>query len=421
MKKSFIYIISVVILSVFIKGCPQKKPLLPPLNETYKKSDTQPFGAFVAYHHFQKLFNYTFIETNRSFDKTWSNIKDEEEDSSYFLYILLAKNLVLTNAETKAMISYVEQGNDLFISADYIDEKLLKKLNCHTERQGEIMSEVAGKMNTTFVKMDFGSDYEAPSFKYYYYPFLNYFSGYDTASARVLGVNEIGKPNYMIFFIGKGRLYLHAAPRTFSNYFLLTANNYHYLENVISYLRFEPKYIYWDEYYKNKIYNRRKWGRGSGDGDNNTDKNNFSSFNVINKNPPLLWAFWLSVAALLLYILFNIKRKQRVINEIKPNINATVNFTETVGRLYLQKKNNKIISEKMITYFYENIRNNYFLNTNLINEGFIKSLSGKSGVPVDVTQQLFNAITDIQATEDVDDSQLLTLHDLMQKFYKNKS
>ncbi len=141
---------------------------------------------------------------------------------------------------------------------------------------------------------------------------------------------------------------------------------------------------------------------------------------LLSQHPPLLWAFWLAVTGLLLYLLFNIKRKQRVINIIKPNANTTVTFTETVGRLYLQKKNNSHIAEKMITYFYEHIRNKYFIATATINDEFINSLSGKSGVSIEKTQQLFSLIERIQSEENVDDAELLQLNTEIENFYKNQ-
>jgi hypothetical protein len=401
-------------------SCQQEKRSLPSLSETYQKDDTKPFGSYVAYNHFKKLFNDQYVETNKlSFNLLWNEIENYSTDTQYSLYFLLAKNIDLSDDEAQAMIEFIKAGNDMFIAADYIDHRLLDRIKCETERRDEIISEVHGKMNETSVAMDFGSDFKAPAYKYYYYPFLNSFSGYDSSGAKVLGVNEAGKPNYIIMFIGKGRLYLHAAPRAFSNYFLLTENNFHYLENVLSYLRFEPKNIYWDEYYKTHSINRGKKTSGNRMGQNGDNK--FSSFNVIKNNPPLLWAFWLAIIALLLYILVNIKRKQRVINEIKPNTNTTVTFTETVGRLYLQKKNNKNIAEKMITYFYEHIRNSYFLNTAQVNKDFMNTLSRKSGVEIEITQKLFNTIDEVNAADNINDIELLKLNELIQTFYKNKS
>lgn len=389
--------------------------MLPALNENYRKSDKQPFGAFIAYKEFNNFFNNRYVATVKSpFDVEWKNIKDYSDDNKYSLYFLITKNLVLKYSEVTAFMDYVKAGNDLFISADYVDNRLLENINCSMERTGEIVDETKGFMHQTQVSMYFGNDFNGPSYGYYYYPFLNSLTGYDTAFARVLGVNESKMPNYVILFAGKGRIYLHVAPRTFSNYFLLSGNNYKYLENVIAYLRPDPENIYWDEYYKNTDPGRRR-------SDSDKEDDNFSSLSVIRQHPPLLWAFWLTVAGLLLFILFNIKRKQRVINTVKPNVNTTVTFTETVGRLYLQKKDNNHIAEKMITYFYEHIRNKYFISTSVINEEFLNSLSGKSGIPKEKVQQLFTLIESIQAGEITDDNKLMKLNSQIENFYKNQS
>ena len=421
MNKQLTYLVTCLFL--ILLGCNRPhKSQLPSLNETFKKDDKKPFGSYVAYNHLKTLFDYKFVETTTvPFDKTWNDIKYYSSNTKYSLYFLLAKNIDVSKREAAAMVDFIKEGNDMFIAADYIDQDLLDAIDCETERLAEIIQEVHGKMNETFVKMYFGDDFNAPAYTYYYYPFLNSFSGYDAENTRVLGVNEAGKPDYIIRFIGKGRLYLHAAPRAFSNYFLLTANNYRYLEHVLSYLRFEPKNIYWDEYYKNRGISRGKKTSGTGNSYNDDDKEKFSPFNVIKQNPPLLWAFWLAVIALILYVLVNIKRKQRVINEVKPNTNTTVAFTETVGRLYLQKKNNNNIAEKMITYFYEHIRNSYFLNTAQVNNDFLNSLARKSGVSIETTQKLFSTIEMINAGSNVNDTELLRLNELIQNFYKNNA
>lgn len=396
-------------------SCSQKKTQFV-LSETFNKDDKSPFGSYVAYHQFKQIFDNRFIETiEKPFDRSWKDMKEYSVNTKYSLYVLISKNLVLSYGEADAMIDFVKEGNDMLISADYIDNELLSKINCKADRYDEIVSEAKGLMEETSVKINHPDIYNATSYKYYYYPFLNSLYGYDSASTRVLALNDNSFPNYVVMFIGKGRLYLHAAPRAFSNYFLLTENNFQYIENILSYVRPEPKNIFWDEFYKNKSISWRKNNL------NNPDKNEFSSFNVINKNPPLLWAFWLSVGAICLYVLFNIKRKQRVIREIKPNINNTVVFAETVGRLYLQKKNNKNIAEKMITYFYEYIRNKYFLDTNKLNGDFINTLSRKSGVEKDITTKIFTAINIFQAKEELSDVELLSLNAQIQNFYKSKT
>jgi hypothetical protein len=354
--------------------------------------------------------------SEKPFDETWRDMQEDTVNTKYSLYVLITKNLAVNSDEAEALLGFVRKGNDLFISADYIDEELLNKIHCAEERMREIISEVAGMMKVTSVSMH--GNYTFPGYKYYYYPFLNSFNQYDSSYTRILGINEINTPNYIVLFLGKGRLYLHAAPRTFSNYFLLTQSNYQYLQNILSYLRPEPESIYWDEYYKSKGFSTKNSRGGYDRGDSD---NNFSSLDVINRYPSLLWAFWLSVSVIIVYILFNMKRKQRIINELKPNANTTLVFTETVGRLYLQKKDNKNISDKMITYFYEYVRNKFFMNTSRINNEFITSLAGKAGITVAETTKLFETINTVQSSDQVTDVELLSLNQQVQNFYKPRT
>lgn len=399
-----------------LSGCDlQKSKRIPSLTETYRNTDKLPFGSYVAYKGFQAEFpDYWINIADKPFDKTWEDIKNNS--TKYSLYFLVTKNLVLSANEVNAMIEYIKAGNDLFISADYIDSKLLDAFYCTIDRKSEIVSEVNGKMRDTHVSMFYDNSFKTSKYGYYYFPFLNYFNSYDTSYARVLGVNEKNLPDYLIFFSGKGRLYLHLAPRIFSNYFLLTGDNYEYFEYVTAYLRFDPQYVYWDEYYKDFS--------SEGNKNNPRNKNNndhFSSLNVIEQNPPLLWAFYLALAGILLFAAFNIKRKQRTIDTIKPNSNATVAFTETIGRLYLQQKNNKNISDKMITYFYEYLRKKYFISTSVINSEFINSLSRKSGISQNETNGLFELIKNIQLQESVTDTELIELNEKIDLFKKNKN
>lgn len=387
---------------------------LPSLSESYRKTDKLPFGSFIAYQGFESEFAEHWINiADKPFDKTWKDIRPDSK--KYSLYFLITKNLILSADEVNAMIEYIKAGNDLFISADYIDPKLLESVYCTLYRQGEIVNEVNGKMRDTHVGLFYGKNLSTSDYSYYYFPFLNYFSSYDSTFSNVLGVNEEGLPDYIVLFSGKGRLYLHAAPRSFSNYFLLTKDNFRYFEYVTSYLRSDPEFVYWDEYYKNYSATHNKNNLGNSDG-----SNTFSSLNVIRQHPSLLWAFYISIAGILLFVAFNIKRKQREIEVIKPNSNATVAFTETIGRLYLQQKDNRNIAEKIITYFYEYLRKKYFINTAVVSNEFINSLSRKSGVSVSDTNEIFELIKNVQSLEKLSDDELLELNTKIENFKKRK-
>lgn len=418
MRKIYTYglVFCLVVFSA-CRGCNEKK--LPSLKETYQYNDRKPFGGFIAFKEFEIILQQQEINILKGpLIDLWDIIQnekyDEEEDeyevSGNSLYFIVTKNLILDAYDINVLLSFADKGNDLFISADYIQPEFLKRIHCIVERKEEVMAEATGKMDSSFVTDYYEEEKFETEYGYYYYPFRNSIK-FEKKSGTILGYNQQNQPNFIVLKWGSGHIYLHVAPRVFSNYFLLTGKNLDYYKYVLSSLPTDPDYFIWDEYYKLHP-SKRAQQKSAG--------SEFSTLSVIKKHPSLLWAFWISVVGMLLFVLFNIKRKQRPIPEIAGNKNATVAFTETIGRLYLQHKDNKNIAEKQITYFYEKIRNNYFINTAEVNEEFLVSLSGKSGVDSEEVNKLFGLIKDIRAKGDITDEELLQLNDKITNFNKNR-
>ena len=374
---------------------------MPDLRETYSSKDKKPFGAYIAYRQLEEMFyRNTLRNEKRSFQDSWYNLEGDGNT-----YICITNVLYSTDEDAAGIVDFAKKGNDVFISTTYLETNLTDLLECKLTTDLWLPG-LMGKFyqNTGLRLKQFGLT-DTSLYSYYYQPFVRQFSSFNKTNTRVLGVNENGDPDYIVIFKGRGRIFLHCEPRAFSNYFLLQRNNYQYLRNVFGYMKPYPDHIYWNEYYADN--NRRR-----------NDGKGFSSFDEILSHPPLAAAFWLAIILLLLYILFGSKRRQRTIPVVKPNENTTVTFTETIGRLYLQKKDNKNIADKMITYFNEYIRNKYFLNTNNINDDFITTLSRKSGLPREKVDSLYRAISHAHNNAAIDDYQLLSLNDQMQSFYK---
>ena len=397
LKNSYTYLFLAAAVLLLAACRSDKGPKLPALKESFSKKDKNPFGASIAYRQVKSLYASNSIrDVRQPFSKTWKEISD-----SGSLYICITGSLFVNEEEADAMLQYVDAGNDLFISAAYIDDVLQQKINCTTKVN---FNKVFGAM--AFTQTSTRSLVEPDSaYSYFYYPFNNYFLKIDSGRTRVVGVNDDLMPNSIVYFHGRGKLYLHCDPRAFSNYFLLKDSNFKYMQQSLAFTSVVPGHVYWDDHY-NKL--RRRKG----------EDDNFSTLSEIMKHPPLVYAFWLTLLLLLLYVLFGGKRVQRIIEQRKPNENTTVTFTETIGRLYLQKKDNKNISDKMITYFNEFIRNKYFLNTNSINEDFITALSRKSGVQRESVDSLYRTITSAQSSDHLDDYQLLSLNEQIQNFNK---
>ena len=399
MKRKYVHIALLFAVIGLLHACSGGKRKLPSLQETYSRKDKKPFGANIAYRQIEAMYDGNRIrEEKQNFKETWINISDTGS-----LYLCIAQRLFVTEEDVEAMMEYVHAGNSLFIAAGLIDQQLLDEVGCNAVYTSPALEDLVGEMKNTAVHSALQPELK---YSYYYYPFQNYFTSIDTSNTRILGYNDEKKPNSIVYFYGKGRLYLQCEPRAYSNYFLLKENNYQYLKNTVAFTQSQPQHVYWDDFY-NKLNGRR-----------NANKN-FSSLSEIMKHPPLKAAFWLALLLLLLYILFGGKRIQRIIQQLKPNENTTVTFTETIGRLYLQKKDNKNIADKMITYFNEYIRNTYFLNTNHVNDDFVMTLSRKSGVGKDKVDTIFRTIIATQESNVVNDYQLMSLQDQIQQFYKN--
>jgi hypothetical protein len=209
------------------------------------------------------------------------------------------------------------------------------------------------------------------------------------------------RPDFIRYTVGDGHISIHAAPLVLSNYFLLQKDNRDYLDAIWQTLPSGISNIYWNDYYK----------RSPGS----------TYFGAIFRYPATTWAFWLALLVLGMYVLFESKRRQRIIPVIKPLENTSVSFVETVGRLYFNKGNHANMAEKMILHFLEWVRTRFSLNTNELDDKFIKQLSLKSGQPENNVRYLVDMIHEVRLrTVNVNDPYLYELYKNIQQYYKNK-
>ncbi len=417
MKRTPFYIIIVPLL--LLAGCTGKngpdRTRLPDMQETYRKNDKKPFGAYVAYQMLEQLYPDNIRRAKKEpIEKTSNDIADTSA-----LYISISRDLFTSDEDVTGIMELVAAGNEVLLAAANFDNNLLEEIGCKFANTGEYLQLITKHMRDTEVKLRPRYRVDSSGFGYFYKPFTNYFYDFDSSATQVLGYNDKGNPDFIVYFHGKGKLFLHCDPRAFSNYFLLQRENYKYMQMLMGYTRPDPQHLYWNDYYVN--VSQKRSGGGSGGrkkGSNNNDRSG-STFSGL--KGPLWTAFWIALTLLLLYILYGIKRKQRAIAQVKPNENTTVTFTETIGLLYLQKKDNRNIADKMITYFNEFIRNQYFLNTSQVNDAFMTTLSRKSGVPLHRVESLCRAISHAQQSTTIDDYQLLSLNEQIQNFYKYRN
>lgn len=412
MKTNRLYCLLCAGVVTLLFACSGRKQL-PSLEESYSRSDKNPFGTYVAFRQVNELFYRNDVRVKKvAVDKSLDDFNDTSS-----LYISICRHFYLRRTERNALLSYAGRGNNVFISTRDFDSSFLKDMGISINDSAFYFYPSIMEMKYTGAGLAVPYFADSSLYGYYYNPVVTSFRiKPGTENVRVLGNNENGQPNFIVLFYGKGRFYLHCEPRLFSNYFLLQDKNYKYLEQVFSLMPPVPDNVFWDDYYTRRDYRPADTDDSdkSGDGDR-------SGFSVLLKYPAMAWAFWLTLLLLFIYLLFGGKRRQRIIKPIPQTENTSVAFTETVGRLYLQKKDNRNIADKMITYLLEHIRNQYFISTNNLNDDFTAMLSRKSNVPYGDVQKMIAAINGVQRMEEVEDGVLLSLNQQIENFYKNKS
>jgi len=128
-------------------------------------------------------------------------------------------------------------------------------------------------------------------------------------------------------------------------------------------------------------------------------------------------AYYIAIFSLLMFVLFEIKRTQRIIPVIEPLNNTTLAFVNVVGQVYYEQHNNANIGHKKILYLMEHLREQYQLKTNKLDSEFIEKLKAKSGIEASLATELVNYIQYIAVQDKVTDRELIDLNKIIEKLY----
>jgi hypothetical protein len=380
------------------------------------KDSKLPYGNFLAYSSLKYYFPQTKIQTlAKSFRYNSIDDKMKYDSTGPSLLVLQGLDFYLSAEEWRSLKSFISSGNEVILFCSRLDDKIEKELKCYKRQPRRDEEQVnysrsSAKENEAVLSM---ADDPHTQYGYKGRSLLGFFAfGQDTTTAvqdsngvyfssyaDTLGYAH-DQPDFIRYSLGGGHLTLHAAPLVLSNYFLLQDSNENYLASIWQSFPANVSGIYWNDYYK-----RRQESSGIG---------------MLFNYPATRLAMLLAIATMLAYVLFEGKRKQRMIPIIPPLKNDSVSFVETVGRLYYNKGNHTNLAQKMIQRFMEWVRARYYLNTNVLNDEFTRQLTAKSGQPEAHVRALVDMIHEIKmGTAYIDDPYLYQLYVAIRLFYKN--
>ena len=397
-------------------------------NENYEESNKSPYGTFVVYNLLKDYFpKYELFDISRNLVKDLP--KDvPNSDGLSGNYVFIGEGMYLDSSDVDQLLAFVSAGNNAFITSKSIPYDLMYYVYAE-ECNGNYWDDYTNfedtlvTLNLTHadLKERYAFEYEyiyrdkPLTYRWQYIDSL-YFCEEDYSFIELGTINEkyvnFAKMNY-----GDGAFYLHTTPLAFSNIQLLKKQGISYANKIFSHLGEGP--IYWDKYSRvQEDISRRRNQIASYSP--NSKLSHEGPLSYILKQPPLAWAWYLALSVGLLYLLFRAKRTQRIIPVMDKNVNTSLEFIATIGRLYFLQNDHKKLCLKKMKLFLSYVRERYNIPTQEIDEAFINSLSLRSEVPEKVINKIVLMHQNIRKSGFISEKTMIDFHLEMDKFYKNR-
>ncbi len=369
---------------------------------TLRKQDKIPYGFYAARNLLPSLFPSAIVYSDMRSPGYWDSVSSDGKNQAV---ILISRSLNADKDELNRLLNFAKKGNYVFIICKYFSYQANDFFDFNDTLFIEENDYTVANLDSLSVQL------VSPRFKNsgtYIYPGKKYggfFKTIDTGYATVLGRNGEGFPNFIQFNAGSGAVFIHTAPLAFSNYFILHKNNMPYFQQAFSVIPPSVKKVLWNEYYLTK--------------QNTQPKSEPGWLRVLLKYEAFRWALLTAMATLFLYVLLEMRRKQRIIPVVEKPKNDSLDFVQTIGHLYHDKKDHKDLAKKMSVYFLDHIKNRYKLSADILNEGFISALHVKTGYNLNKIKNIVDYILRVEHSDIIKEQELADFHNQLESFYQN--
>jgi len=395
--------------------------------EDYEE-EKKPYGTYVIYELLKRYYpNQTFHEINTGIieDLPAPDSLDTDKVSSY---VFIGEGLFLDSLELDRVLDFVAAGNNVFMSSKDIPFQL--KTSVFEELCSDywfynypVVYDTTALLNFKHPEFAAASPYPYTYISHHkvrdyrwHYVESSYFCE-EYYSPVALGNMNDSLVNFYKIGYGQGDFYFHTTPLAFSNIQLLDSSAVAYAAQVFSHL--PEGDIYWDETSRLPLGIARSLDRNNRDGAMDRGLSNEGPLSFILSQPPLAWAWYTGLSLAFLFLIFQSRRKQRIIPVAKPNKNTSLEFINTIGLMYFYQGNHRKLSLKKMNLFLSYIRNRYYLETKELNTDFVNRLSAKSDIPKVIIDKILLFYKNINSSAFVSEKTLIEFHTEMEKFYKN--
>ncbi|REC57199.1 hypothetical protein DRF62_01335 [Chryseobacterium piscium] len=353
MNKTFkIYAVIFIIIMVILALFEVNKKEVTDWRKNFDVNKKSPFGLFV----FNKEAKDLFKNNLTKLDVAPYDYYTEKDKKPHNILIVESE---MDPESWNKILDEVSKGSDAMIIANRLPKNISDTIGFYGSKisyeDQNVLKLTDKKYQNDFIKLD-----KFPSGRGF---------SYIKPNVQILGKtveeNNDDQANFIKTPFGKGTIYVHCEPLFLTNYYLLQSGNVKYAQSVFSYL----------------IDRETLWFVES-----NT-KESSSLLRFILSNPALKYAWWVFLGGLVLFICFNVKRKQRIVPIIEPLKNTSADFVKSIGNLYLQEGDFHDMMAKKAQYFLNKVRLDLLIDTQNLDEEFAKRLQLKTGKPIEMVNE----------------------------------
>ena len=294
--------------------------------------DRQPFGTLLLSKLIPHIFPENGFELNQ---KTVREVIHDDQKPENLL--IIANRINLEKPGLEALLQFIGDGGNALLAANFLDRDLLDTL--------DIQLKDTLSFPSLEEKDSIGLYLETRPSQVYYFDqhyFSSYFIKYPETKTTTLGSTSQSQTILLDYQFGAGKLILCSTPLVFTNYYLSRDPNQQLAAGMLSNLPEAP--TVWTEYYQTGKFEQS------------------TPLRYVLSQPPLQWAYFTGILLLILFVIFQAKRKQRIIPVVKPPANASLEFIEVMSGLYLKKSNHNLIAKQRLQYFNEFLKRTYSLD-----------------------------------------------------------
>jgi hypothetical protein len=361
--------------------------------ESYTRVHEWPYGCRILYEELPALFPEAPVEARSA--APYVALRDAGSAPLNYLFVTATFSPDALTAE--ALLQSARQGNAIFVAAGRFEGALADSLGL-SMAMGSSATLSPSVDSTTFAFTNPPLRRDRP-YVFRERIWNRAFAAFDSSRATVLGTNG-PRANFVRVSVGEGAFFLHAAPRAFTNYHLLRSDHAEYAARALSHL--PVRRTWWDAHYKPL----------------RTASSN--PLRYVFGEPALRGAWYVLILGVVLFMLFESKRRQRPIPTVEPPENKTLDFARTVGHLYFEHGDHADLAHKKVRYLNDFLRRRLRLESaggEAWSDDFARRVAARSGASLETVRALAETLRSIRGRDELLAETLMTLSRRIEQLY----